>query len=177
MKKLLEKVKSFKKTSNNDILVEKEAKNAALKGASAKMAYSLVDNPIVTKELFRRIQQALSEMNQKTKVSPTTPPRLMQEWGRLDGGRQFFFLKPWGQDGFLFEEAGKGWIISKAHKISEQQRFMRSSEAWDVVNVFVNDWEESLPRLSSSRFGSELMSYPLYEEALMESISSSTGIA
>ncbi len=176
VKKLLEKINFLKKAHKNGYPSSVVIPNALEKDTKPKMVYRLVENSDITEELFRRMQTSLVEKNQMTRQSPMMPPRLIQEWGKLPEGRRFFFLQPWGGEGLLFEEEKKGWIISRAHKIPEKHQFMRSSEAWDVVNVFVANWEESLPRLSSSRFGNDLMSFPLYQEALMTSLSSNIGL-
>ena len=48
---------------------------------------------------------------------------------------------------------------------------MRQGDAWDVVNIFEANREGSLPRLSSMRFGQDLMSYSLYQDALVNTLS------
>ena len=89
--------------------------------------------------------------------------------GHISEGRYFFFLQPWNEEGILFEQAHKGWIISKAHKVSESNQLILQSAIWDVVTVFESEGG-GMMRLSSSRYGDDLLRFPLYEDGLIQEL-------
>lgn len=166
MKNLLKKIPYFDRGSSLSQVLKDS--NKALQDVTATN-FQLVSNASGCNMLFRRLRGAVRDMNEKTRITPAGSPRFRFEWGHLGEGREFFYLQPWDDDGLLFECAQKGWIISRAHKIPQDSRFMRESIGWDVVNVFQSD-DGSLLRLSSSRFGSDLLSYPLYEDAILQAL-------
>ena len=131
--------------------------------------YNLVEDPQKTLNLFRRLKDSLMAMNEATRRRGGGTTELRFEWGHLPEGREFFYLQPWNEEGLLFEQAHKGWLISRAHKIPQSSQFMRQSVTWDVVTVFEPD-NDGMLRLSSSRFSDDLLSFPLYEEALLDQL-------
>ena len=166
MKNFLSKLKPFKRSKNLDL--GPISPNDTGEGPSLP-SFQLVQDEEHTQRLFRRMREELIQSNELTRSRPGETPKLRQEWGKLPEGREYFYLQPWNEEGLLFEEAQKGWIISKAHKVPQNNQFMRESNAWDVVTVF-EPRNQGMLRLSSSRFGDDLLSFPLYQEALIEAL-------
>lgn len=109
-------------------------------------------------------------MRQRTKSGAGQPPRFIWESGKLAGSRFYFYLQSWNEKGFLVEEAPKGWIVSRASKITSQSQFIRDLAAVDYVSVYQAETEPSLIRVSSVMMGENLVSLPLYEDFMSKLI-------
>ena len=157
MKKVLEKLNPFKVT----LPFTKEKGYRSLSSLGEQTQYDLVQDSNKTKALFARLRHTIASLNEATRSFAGGTAKYRFEWGHLSEGREFFYLQPWNEEGLLFEQAHKGWIISRAHKVPQSSQFMRQSASWDVVTVFVSGGGEFL-RLSSSRFGDELVSFLPY---------------
>ncbi len=131
----------------------------------------LID-PQVIDEVFGRIQQAITRQIAKPYGHNAAEVRLWPRWsfesGRIYPGQRYFFAKPHGQRGFLFEQTGAGWLISKSEKIVDRDLFLRSYEVWDLVCLYRAG---KTFRAESSRHGSGAMSLTLYERRLIDAIS------
>lgn len=92
------------------------------------------------------------------------------ETGRLDSEREYLYLQPLNETGFLFERAGAGWVIARADKIVAKDTFMRAGEAWDVVNVVPSPVTGGMPKVASHRFKDQLMPFSEYRRRLVEAI-------
>jgi hypothetical protein len=93
------------------------------------------------------------------------------EFGRLALGRNsrdYCFLQPWSEQGWLFERTPTGWMVAPADKNALTDSFLRTNMAWDSVSVFVPEEDaDGLLRLKSSRLGDDLISYPVYEDTIL----------
>ncbi len=96
-------------------------------------------------------------------------PSWATEKGRIYPGRSYFFIKPHGKKGFLFERSGAGWVISKSEKIVGRDLFLRSYEAWDIASIAITPSKKL--RVLSSRLGSTTIGLKLYENRLIDQIS------
>lgn len=100
-------------------------------------------------------------------------PGYMREAGRLDPKRPYFFLKRYGDEGWLFERVGDGWTVARCEKIVGQSTFIRSSMGWDLVTLYTLKEDVNatmLPRVHSERLGGELLSFAIYEQKLIASL-------
>ncbi len=114
---------------------------------------------------FRRLRQRFTRM---VAAGTGFPPPFRLEYGKLPQDRPYFYVAPWGEEGWLVELSPSGWVISQASKIVDRQTFMRSAIAVDSVALLTSDKEKSCLRLSSSLFGPELMTFPVYEAELVK---------
>ncbi|SMF39632.1 hypothetical protein [Pseudobacteriovorax antillogorgiicola] len=165
MKKVFEKLNNLRGSPKG----RRQKILAAHLAPLAPTEFRLVQDSRQTQELFRRMKESIAAANEQTRFQRGASAKMRYEWGTLPEGREFFYLQPWNEEGLLFEQAHRGWIISKAHKVPQDRQFMRESRTWDVVTLF-EPKDSGMLRISSSRFGDELMSFPLYQEALLESL-------
>jgi hypothetical protein len=93
-----------------------------------------------------------------------------RETGKLASGQPYFYLKPFGYQGWLFERSDSGWVICRAEKIHTADTFIRSEFAWDIANCLTDEAYEATPRINSSRFELRLVSLSLYEEKIINSV-------
>jgi hypothetical protein len=78
--------------------------------------------------------------------------------------RPYFFVQAQGEDGWLFERSGSGWIISRAAKIASQELFIRRAPV-DIVAVYRHP-ERDVTRVVSPLFGEALLPQLVYQEKL-----------
>ena len=95
---------------------------------------------------------------------------IFKEAGRIGDGRPYFYMKPSGETGFLFEASNKGWIVSRAEKIHHQDLFLREGEVMDHVTLHTSEDRRGFPRVTSVRMGGSLLSMTVYEQELLEDI-------
>lgn len=129
-----------------------------------QVRYELVEDESEISIYFKRIYDGVAAMLQP----PGHLPRARMERGRLPGDRSYFFVEPWEEGGWLFERAPYGWLITPAVKIVGQDTFMREGESWDVATLYRPDERKGLVRVSSRQLGQELISFSVYEHALLE---------
>ncbi len=119
------------------------------------------------RESFIRLRDAFYVWNLKSKPGPGRPPRLMWESGNITGHRPYFYLQAWNEMGYLFEMTQRGWVISRAEKIVNLDRFMRLLNAWDHVVLYeAGEWNGPL-RVKCEQWGEDLVSLSLYEDAMI----------
>jgi hypothetical protein len=116
---------------------------------------------------FVRLRDLFYNWNQKSKPLPGKPPRLMWESGNITGHRPYFFLQPWSEMGYLFEMTQRGWVVSRAEKIINLDRFMRQLSAWDHVVLYESREMPDTLRIRSEHWGEDFVSLPLYEDAMI----------
>ena len=119
------------------------------------------------RESFTRLRDQFYSWNLKSKPSPAMPPKLMWESGNITGHRPYFFLQPWNEMGYLFEMTARGWVISRAEKIINLDRFMRQLNAWDHVVLYESSEMPETLRVRSEQWGEDFVSLPLYEDAML----------
>ncbi len=138
-----------------------------LKLDQKKVEWVPVEDSQVVREAFVRLRDTFYTWNQKSKTSPGKPPRLMWESGNITGLRPYFFLQPWNDMGYLFEMTNRGWVISRAEKIVNLDRFMRQLNAWDHVVLYESQELRNAIRVRSEQWGDDFVSLALYEDAMI----------
>ncbi len=118
----------------------------------------------------RLIFRHLDEARAKAQSGALRAPLMFRESGKLNENRPYFFLKPPGEPGWLFERAGTGWVISRCEKIHGMGTFIRRTDPWDIVNVFVSGDGEEAVRVASQRDGGELISVLVYEQKILAAL-------
>ncbi len=109
------------------------------------------------REMFQRID---GEKNQT----------IFREYGKIAPGRPYFYLKPPGGKGLLFERSGSGWVLTFAEKIVAQDLFVREQTPLDQVVLYMAKDQALLPRVMSTREGDELVAFKVYEQHLFEAV-------
>ncbi len=97
---------------------------------------------------------------------------LFIEKGRIGDGRAYFYVKPKDLAGWLFERAGKGWVVSRCEKIATQDLFLRKGDTFDVVAVEETSSKE-FPRVSSSMLGWDPVSLRVYKQYMAREVEAS----
>ena len=142
----------------------------------ASREYTILDDDDDRVEaLFQRFRAALVRRSQGLGSHRLgEPPPFRAEFGRLALGRSqrsYCYLQPWNEQGWLIERTPTGWFIAPADKNIVTDTFMRTNMAWDSVTLFrPEDETEGLLRIRSSRHGEELISYPVYEDAILKEL-------
>ena len=98
------------------------------------------------------------------------------ESGWVDPGRRYFYLKPFGRPGWLFERSGSGWVVSRCEKIVAKDLFLRKGEPWDVVSLFKLEGGKRL-RVGSSLAGDEIVNFSLYEKLMVNAVREEGGVS
>ncbi|RZA17017.1 MAG: hypothetical protein EOP10_23500 [Proteobacteria bacterium] len=119
------------------------------------------------REAFTRLRDLFYHWNLKSKTEPGRPSRLMWESGNITGHRPYFFLQPYNEMGYLFEMTQRGWVVSRAEKIINLDRFMRQLNAWDHVVLYESPEMPQTLRVRSEHWGEDFVSLPLYEDAMV----------
>ncbi|MEZ4743688.1 MAG: hypothetical protein R3B45_14800 [Bdellovibrionota bacterium] len=122
------------------------------------------------KRLKKTIYRQLDSIRSSRPDGVVDTPFMFRESGELEGKRYYFFLKPLGEPGWLFERAGYGWIISRCEKIYAQDTFVRRSTAWDAVTLYSSIAGNAPPRVASMRAQNEIISFPVYEAYMINSL-------
>ena len=134
---------------------------------------SIVDDPVVVRQVFDRLRGAFEKRLYKNR-GLTADFRL--EHGAFPDGMRYFFVSPWHESGWLFEQSPTGWSISRSERIVHQNSYVRGSVAWDLVTLLTRDPQKSsLVRLNSRVLGEELMTFPIYEKELSRSLNLEPG--
>ena len=134
--------------------------------------YQLCRSQEVATDMFARMRRSLFRaLDERGEASDSSVPTVFREHGTTRGKYPYFYLKPAGDKGWLFEQSETGWVVVRAEKIVGEDLFLRRQEAWDAVDLFtVNGEAGGLPRLQSRVLGKELLSPPVYEHKLLRSI-------
>ncbi len=129
---------------------------------SLEQRYELLDHEELGDEIFLRL---------KAKIFDSVPKAgYLREAGRLAPGRPYFFVKPLGAKGYLFERSGKGWVVTPAEKIVGRDLFLRDQNPLDVVSLFLAKDRVAFPRVKSARGGDALLAFSVYEQRLLNQI-------
>lgn len=121
-----------------------------------------LDQPELDGVFLRMRRNMLKSLDEIEQNSGET--KAVRESGTLMTGKPYFYIKPFNQNGWLFERTESGWVICKAEKIYGQDSFIRSDRAWDIASVLSSADGRSTPRVNSSRFDLNLVSLSLYED-------------
>lgn len=122
------------------------------------------------RRLQHRVYREVDRYNAHDKVGAKVHRRILRETGRLNDRRPFFFVQPVNEAGWLFEKGTHGWRISRAQRIVSQQTFMRQHESWDVVTLHTCSGGGGPPRVDSLKFKTDLVSYAVYEQQLLDAL-------
>ncbi len=141
------------------------------KTARVALSWQLVDDDSAVSTHFSHLRDSLYQLNQKLKKSKGQAPPYYWEAGKLAGERPYFYMKRWEDMGLLFEEAGRGWMISRADKIASQSQFMRERSPWDRVLLYYSPEAPGVYRVESELMGEGRVSLTLYEDFLMQTLS------
>ena len=91
------------------------------------------------------------------------------ESGWVDPGRRYFYLKPFGSPGWLFERSGAGWVVSRSEKIVSRDLFLRRGSPWDVVTLFKRPGGQRL-RVASNLTQEEIIPFSQYERMMVKAV-------
>ncbi|MEI8026671.1 MAG: hypothetical protein WCI18_10015 [Pseudomonadota bacterium] len=94
--------------------------------------------------------------------SPSSSGFVCREFGRINGGRRYFYIKGFNQTGWLFERIGLGWTLSPAEKIADRSLFIRHGDSFDVVSVLEASGGSERFRLRSERWNIDHLSLEGY---------------
>jgi hypothetical protein len=139
--------------------------------SSIETDYEILDDTKELDQLFGRMREQILHNDDllSTKKGPTVRP--LRESGRIAPERPYFFIKPLNETGLLFERSGAGWVVSRAEKIVQDDTFIRSSNVWDIVTIYApRQGVEGTARVSSERLGLDRVAFPVYTQALAESM-------
>ena len=107
--------------------------------------------------LFTFLDQQRDHMD-----APPSSRLICREFGRVNGGQRYFYIKGFNQKGWLFERIGLGWALSSAEKISERSLFIRHGDSFDVVSVLEATSDSERFRLRSERWNIDHFSLEAY---------------
>ncbi len=92
------------------------------------------------------------------------------EYGKVLGGRSYFFVKPKDSLGWLFERSPTGWIVSRSEKIVKNNLFLRKGEPKDHVILYTPKERSASLRIESRITGTPMVSYRIYEKKIIDLI-------
>ncbi len=136
--------------------------------ASLEQRYRLIEDSAFGDEIFQRLQNRLFTMANQGMTDIRGSKIVYKERGKINPDRPYFYLKPSGTSGLLFERSGPGWIVSRAEKIIDRDLFLRAGEILEHANIFLADDRTPLPRIKSDQMSNELLAYAVYEQKLLK---------
>jgi len=136
--------------------------------ASLEQRYRLIEDSTFGDEIFQRLQSRLFSMANQGMTDNRGAKIVYKERGKINPDRPYFYLKPSGKSGLLFERSGPGWVVSRAEKIIERDLFLREGDILEHANIFLADERTPLPRIKSDQMSSELLAYSVYEQKLLK---------
>lgn len=149
------------------------AKRAALvkeRPRTLEERYELLEHDELADALFERLRRRIyQELDLRARDNPRAPT-VWREGGRIAPKRLYFYLKPPGEAGLLFERSGSGWIIAPAEKIAARDLFLRRGDARDRALLYYARDSEAAPRVKSPLFGDGLSPFAVYEQKLLEKL-------
>ena len=136
--------------------------------ASLEQRYRLIEDSTFGDEIFQRLQNRLFAMANQGMTDNRGSKIVYKERGRINPDRPYFYLKPAGTSGLLFERSGPGWVVSRAEKIVDRDLFLREGDILEHANIFLADDRTPLPRIKSDQMSNELLAYTVYEQKLLK---------
>lgn len=176
MGKWIQKVQDFfagSKRFSREVGIAKRAPYDLIKSrpVSLQNKYQVDSNEQRVDEVFSRLRTYLVERVETLNKQHRSPLVVFKEAGRFPDGRPYLFFKPANQRGWLIERQGAGWIVTRAEKIIDRALFLRGTQdVWDSVVLYSSEQSNS-PRISSSKFGGDLLAFTLYEQRFAEALS------
>ena len=132
--------------------------------------FSLVDDRSINQAIYERVRTQIDKwLRQKKQVSEN----FFVETGLLKGKRSYLYFQKWGQEGWLLEPSTGGWVISRAVKITHQDRFLRNESCWEAATLLTDEDSRKRMVVYSSSFGEEPMCLAIYEDFLLEALEKS----
>ena len=133
--------------------------------------YEIARSEELIDDLFLKLRDRVYAA-EESGTRPGILPKMMRETGVMDPDRLYFFLKPFSQDGLLFERSGAGWITSRADKIVSGDTFIRETEPLDQVTVYRPRSGEGTIRITSVMLDLDKVSFSIYAQLIAEQIGS-----
>jgi len=127
-----------------------------------------VEDSQIVRRSFSKFRSFMYACNRKTKINLGESPLALWESGKLAGNRVYFFLQPWNDRGYLFEETPRGWVVARAEKIADRDQFVRERLAWDHVILHQATDRPGLLRVTSEQMGEGIVSLSLYEDFMSQ---------
>ncbi|MCB9229493.1 MAG: hypothetical protein H6618_07775 [Deltaproteobacteria bacterium] len=167
------------KAEGRDILPQLSAERIrwlTLRHLPSEPEYHLIQEVDRVDQIFEQLRVTLfsasasltSSRIRESKVS--VAGNFFREYGRIDPGRKYFYLKPESERGWLFERSGIGWLVSRSEKIVSEDLFLRTEAPVDIVTTFCLASRDSVLRISSEYFDAELISPLVYERKMIREI-------
>jgi hypothetical protein len=139
------------------------------KPATLEQRYEPIDYPPLSDEVFVRLKKRIYQELDRYARQPASRA-VFRESGKLSTGRPYFYLKPAGEIGWLFERNGSGWLVSPAEKDAVRDLFVREREVFDHAELYLAKDRATMPRVKAPGLGSGegLLSLPVYEQKLLQ---------
>lgn len=141
----------------------------ASKPATLEQRYEPIDYAPLSDEVFVRLKKRIYQELDRYARQPESRP-VFRESGRLSTGRPYFYLKPAGEIGWLFERNGSGWLVSPAEKDAARDLFVREREVFDHTELYLAKDRATMPRVKAPGLGGGegLLSLPVYEQKVLQ---------
>jgi hypothetical protein len=137
-----------------------------------KLQYELVSDQETVTDVFQKLKDHVYKELDRSSVlkgdSLGKPVKYFREAGRIGLAKPYFFLKPAGDKGFLFEKSVSGWTLSRAEKICAQNLFLRDSEPFDYVTLYANHQLRRMPKVASQLLGEDILPFAAYERVVLD---------
>jgi hypothetical protein len=113
-------------------------------------------------EAFRVLLFTILDQKRTNGSSEVFPAMVHREFGRINGGQRYFYIKAFNESGWLFERVGAGWTLSRAEKITERSLFVRHGQSFDRVSVLEASGSLERIRIRSEFWNVDHMSLDAY---------------
>lgn len=149
----------------------------------------VVSRPFILEQSYRRVSSEIESsqcldiftehfLGQFSRRRPLLPElvglRHFKEFGRFQDGRPYFYFQKPNELGYLIEPFESSWMIFTAHKDSAQTKFIRSSQPWDKLDIYLSqstsspEQDQVQLRIDSERFALKKASMLSLERKLIE---------
>lgn len=164
---MFEGLKKLTPWRRRELAVATGGERTAPEATGVSPAFAVITHEGQAAAVFQRLRDGLRRRYLNQGRRSQRGSRFTLEYGALPHGRQYIFVAPWSEAGWLFEGSGTGWLLSRAEKIVARDTFVRSALAVDQVTLYQRqDQPGGCLRLESTLFGPDLMTFPLYEREL-----------
>ncbi len=109
--------------------------------------------------------------NDRETANYSSSARFWKESGAMENKYLYFYIKPMGEEGWLFEMNESGWTVCRAEKIVKTNTFLRTTNLWDRVQIHCGVEDQSQLRVNSHAFNCELTSFSYYQTLMEEFVS------
>jgi hypothetical protein len=129
---------------------------------SLSETYVLLEDKDAGDDVFMRLYDKIADV-----IDSDSSVTILKEYGKSDQNRNYFFVQHLNEKGLLFERNLNGWEVSTAQKIVANDSFIRDRECLDVVTLHKPKEGAGMIRVSSAKFGDELISFVVYEQKII----------